>query len=243
GVSPGAEGAPAVSHAGGFVIYLFGIGAASFECTSTCFIFLLSIPHFLFTGKTFNCCADGCSEMFNNMQLLLNHMRVHHKPNRFFKCERCSIRFCTYRSLLKHLHVCLNLDTPATVILFSLGNVIHFFPFQPLPRHLPVDPLALHGYALKGRRAAQMALGSLPGVHGNRRVAWTHTRGRYTCVQCPFSSLSRQDATLHAYTHRSSFFLPLTIPFPLPNHPATPLQLAWVPIWSLRLKKRTRFPQ
>uniref|UniRef100_UPI00358FC57F uncharacterized protein isoform X2 n=1 Tax=Myxine glutinosa TaxID=7769 RepID=UPI00358FC57F len=331
-------------------------------------------------GKTFNCCADGCSEMFSDMQLLINHMRVHHKPNRFFKCERCSVRFCTYRSLLKHLHVCLNLDTPAvsnagrhsygqwsngigrtparmpklTALHCSSTSTPRTAVLTPMPqpqarqteqkeenvdasdkmvetigkmakravvagqgtksgpmssqsrnnrklvlkkvlplsqqsasetevhgeealaRNVGVDAMkyleiaevqniirkkhkgrqkcgvirapdesnrmknrsdaewnnvkgqgqiftdehehkisqpnvlrraAVHGYALKGRRAAQTALSSLPGVHGNRRVAWTHTRGRYTCVQCPFSSPSRQDATLHAYTHRSSLFL------------------------------------
>ena len=34
--SPGAEGAPAMSRAGRFVIYLFGMGAVNFEYTSTC---------------------------------------------------------------------------------------------------------------------------------------------------------------------------------------------------------------
>uniref|UniRef100_UPI00398E41D2 zinc finger protein 414-like isoform X2 n=1 Tax=Pristiophorus japonicus TaxID=55135 RepID=UPI00398E41D2 len=57
-------------------------------------------------GKVYKCCANDCNESFSSMHHLVNHMRVHHKPNRYFKCEVCKLRFRTHRSLFKHLHVC-----------------------------------------------------------------------------------------------------------------------------------------
>uniref|UniRef100_A0A8C8RQ60 Zinc finger protein 414 n=1 Tax=Pelusios castaneus TaxID=367368 RepID=A0A8C8RQ60_9SAUR len=35
------------------------------------------------------------------------------------------------------------------------------------------------------------------GHSSNSRIVWEHTRGRYTCMQCPFSSASREEMTLH----------------------------------------------
>nr|KAF6350631.1 zinc finger protein 414 [Myotis myotis] len=40
------------------------------------------------------------------MQELVAHGKLHYKPNRYFKCENCLLRFRTHRSLFKHLHVC-----------------------------------------------------------------------------------------------------------------------------------------
>jgi len=36
--SPDAEGTPVMSCAGGFVVYLFGMGALHFQCTANCFL-------------------------------------------------------------------------------------------------------------------------------------------------------------------------------------------------------------
>ncbi|NXT01060.1 ZN414 protein, partial [Jacana jacana] len=38
----------------------------------------------------------------------------------------------------------------------------------------------------------------------NSRIVWEHTRGRYTCMQCPFSTASREEMTLHIEDHRKN---------------------------------------
>ncbi|NXA14531.1 ZN414 protein, partial [Sapayoa aenigma] len=38
----------------------------------------------------------------------------------------------------------------------------------------------------------------------NSRIVWEHTRGRYSCTQCPFSAASREDMTLHIEDHRKN---------------------------------------
>ncbi|NXI46782.1 ZN414 protein, partial [Galbula dea] len=38
----------------------------------------------------------------------------------------------------------------------------------------------------------------------NSRIVWEHTRGRYTCMQCPYSTASRQEMTLHIEEHRKN---------------------------------------
>ncbi|NWS40425.1 ZN414 protein, partial [Probosciger aterrimus] len=38
----------------------------------------------------------------------------------------------------------------------------------------------------------------------NSRIVWEHTRGRYTCMQCPYSSASREEMTLHIEDHRKN---------------------------------------
>ncbi|KAF6098280.1 zinc finger protein 414 [Phyllostomus discolor] len=57
-------------------------------------------------GKLFRCSALSCTETFPSMQELVAHGKLHYKPNRYFKCENCLLRFRTHRSLFKHLHVC-----------------------------------------------------------------------------------------------------------------------------------------
>ncbi|NWW84700.1 ZN414 protein, partial [Rhynochetos jubatus] len=50
-------------------------------------------------------------------------------------------------------------------------------------------------------------LPSLPVLAGhpsNSRIVWEHTRGRYTCMQCPYSSASREEMTLHIEDHRKN---------------------------------------
>ncbi|XP_069784013.1 zinc finger protein 414-like isoform X2 [Narcine bancroftii] len=40
------------------------------------------------------------------MQHLMNHMKVHHKPNRYFKCATCKVRFQKPQTFFKHRQVC-----------------------------------------------------------------------------------------------------------------------------------------
>ena len=53
--SPGAQGAPTMSHAGGLVICLFGMGVVYFECTATCLFVLkrggISCPSICFSDR------------------------------------------------------------------------------------------------------------------------------------------------------------------------------------------------
>ncbi|NXW52590.1 ZN414 protein, partial [Nyctiprogne leucopyga] len=42
------------------------------------------------------------------------------------------------------------------------------------------------------------------GHSSNSRIVWEHTRGRYSCTQCPFSSASRDEMTLHIEDHRKN---------------------------------------
>ncbi|XP_038627682.1 zinc finger protein 414 [Tachyglossus aculeatus] len=44
----------------------------------------------------------------------------------------------------------------------------------------------------------------LAGHSSNSRIVWEHTRGRYTCMQCPFSTASRPAMTLHLEDHRKT---------------------------------------
>lgn len=44
----------------------------------------------------------------------------------------------------------------------------------------------------------------LPAGHAaSSRILWEHTRGRYSCMQCTFSTASRPTMTLHLEDHRS----------------------------------------
>ncbi|RMC00881.1 hypothetical protein DUI87_22566 [Hirundo rustica rustica] len=42
------------------------------------------------------------------------------------------------------------------------------------------------------------------GHSSNSRIVWEHTRGRYSCTQCPFSAASREEMTLHIEDHRKN---------------------------------------
>ncbi|NXL39174.1 ZN414 protein, partial [Glaucidium brasilianum] len=44
----------------------------------------------------------------------------------------------------------------------------------------------------------------LAGHSSNSRIVWEHTRGRYTCMQCPYSTASREEMTLHIEDHRKN---------------------------------------
>nr|XP_020833828.1 zinc finger protein 414 isoform X1 [Phascolarctos cinereus] len=60
------------------------------------------------------------------------------------------------------------------------------------------------------------------GHSSTSRIVWEHTRGRYTCMQCPFSTASRPAMTLHLEDHRKT---PPPAPPHSPHHP--PLPLNW----------------
>ncbi|MGH0143984.1 UNVERIFIED_CONTAM: hypothetical protein FKN15_038914 [Acipenser sinensis] len=57
-------------------------------------------------GKLFHCSTLRCTRTFPSMQQLMDHMRQHYKPNRYFICENCKVHLRTHRALFKHLHVC-----------------------------------------------------------------------------------------------------------------------------------------
>ncbi|XP_063146744.1 zinc finger protein 414 isoform X2 [Candoia aspera] len=42
------------------------------------------------------------------------------------------------------------------------------------------------------------------GHSSNSRIVWEHTRGRYNCLQCPYSTASREEMTQHAEDHRKN---------------------------------------
>ncbi|NXS51683.1 ZN414 protein, partial [Brachypteracias leptosomus] len=42
------------------------------------------------------------------------------------------------------------------------------------------------------------------GHSSTSRIVWEHTRGRYSCTQCPFSTASREEMTLHIEDHRKN---------------------------------------
>lgn len=72
---------------------------------------------------------------------------------------------------------------------------------------LPLPNPALHGAPTPGGSPASAVLPSLPTLAGhasNSRIVWEHTRGRYTCMQCPYSTASREEMTLHIEDHRKN---------------------------------------
>lgn len=46
---------------------------------------LLNLCPIFCSGKTFQCPTLGCTETLPSMQDLMAHMKVHYKPNRYFK--------------------------------------------------------------------------------------------------------------------------------------------------------------
>uniref|UniRef100_A0A4W3JGJ3 C2H2-type domain-containing protein n=1 Tax=Callorhinchus milii TaxID=7868 RepID=A0A4W3JGJ3_CALMI len=110
--------------------------SASDACTDACTSF---------TGKVFKCSTNDCTEAFASMQHLMNHMRAHYKPNRYFKCETCKLSFRSHRSLFKHLHVCPNLATNALSLKaekpWSPGRPASSEPDPLLKTPVPVEPV------------------------------------------------------------------------------------------------------
>lgn len=206
------------------------------------------------------------------MQELVAHGKLHYKPNRYFKCENCLLRFRTHRSLFKHLHVCaehaqspapppppaLDKEPPAPerppesdtasapglqfplLEPFTTPAPAPTGPFLPYlnPAPFGLSPPRLRPFlaAAPGPPASSAAvwkksqgaggsprrpqggsdapsggntLGSngsarpdQPGHAAPSRIVWEHTRGRYSCMQCAFSTASRPAMTLHLEDHR-----------------------------------------
>ncbi|XP_076977677.1 zinc finger protein 414 [Tamandua tetradactyla] len=58
------------------------------------------------------------------------------------------------------------------------------------------------------------------------RIVWEHTRGRYSCMQCAFSTASRPAMTLHLEDHRPTALVAPAPGPPRPEAPADPASLA-----------------
>eukprot|EP00062_Callorhinchus_milii_P015593 gi/632966006/ref/XP_007899179.1/ PREDICTED: zinc finger protein 414 [Callorhinchus milii] len=267
-------------------------------------------------GKVFKCSTNDCTEAFASMQHLMNHMRAHYKPNRYFKCETCKLSFRSHRSLFKHLHVCPNLATNALSLKaekpWSPGRPASSEPDPLLKTPVPVEPVIFqsvikqlekegsadtvspaasskpasalpsplpslhtslgsmplvstgpHPFSLlqpslfaapglgrfPGQAHAQVPGPFIPYMHpgpyslpqaglqprlrpyvpsqslpfsnavwrksaaqsANSRIVWEHTRGRYNCMQCPYSGMSREEITSHVQEHGKG------LPSRLPN--------------------------
>lgn len=253
-------------------------------------------------GKTFRCSTPDCQESFPNMQDLMDHMKVHYKLNLYFKCENCTSRFRTYRSLFKHLHVCSESTSPSPSLMAEKpllpptsgaekeppGKLLEELPhLQSVIQHtnkevllppaateaasalatnllpsasleampLPTPPAhpypllesSLFGppaslarftvpphssvsgpylpymypssYALSQASVQSRLRPYLPGPglpvsnavwkksqghSSNSRIVWQHTRGRYNCLQCTYSTPSREEMTQHIEDHRKN---------------------------------------
>nr|XP_020636885.1 zinc finger protein 414 [Pogona vitticeps] len=190
-------------------------------------------------GKTFHCSTLGCAESFPNMQSLMGHMKAHYKLNRYFKCENCTSRFRTHRSLFKHLHSCsdpatatpppppaLAADKPVFLPASSSQSlfgppVLPRFSTPPAPSvpgpflpYMQPPNYALPQAAVQNRLRPFLPGQSLPvsnavwkksqGHSSNSRIVWEHTRGRYNCLQCPYSTASREEMTQHTEDHRKN---------------------------------------
>uniref|UniRef100_A0A452QM89 Zinc finger protein 414 n=1 Tax=Ursus americanus TaxID=9643 RepID=A0A452QM89_URSAM len=218
---------------------------------STPLSFIPALP-----GKLFRCSALSCTETFPSMQELVAHGKLHYKPNRYFKCENCLLRFRTHRSLFKHLHVCaehaqspapppppaLDKEPPAPerppesdtasapglpfplLEPFTTPAPAPTGPFLPYlnPAPFGLSPPRLRPFlaAAPGPPASSAAVwkksqgaGGSPrrpqggsdapsGHAAPSRIVWEHTRGRYSCMQCAFSTASRPAMTLHLEDHR-----------------------------------------
>ncbi|XP_077716323.1 zinc finger protein 414 isoform X2 [Canis aureus] len=214
------------------------------------------------------------------MQELVAHGKLHYKPNRYFKCENCLLRFRTHRSLFKHLHVCaehaqspapppppaLDKEPPAPerppesdaasapglpfplLEPFTTPAPAPTGPFLPYlnPAPFGLSPPRLRPFlaAAPGPPASSAAVwkksqgaGGSPrrpqggsdtpsGHAAPSRIVWEHTRGRYSCMQCAFSTASRPAMTLHLEDHRAVAPAAPGPGQPRPDAPAGGLQSA-----------------
>ncbi|XP_078279770.1 zinc finger protein 414 [Rhinoraja longicauda] len=246
-------------------------------------------------GRVYKCCANDCHESFSSMHHLMNHMKAHYKPNRYYKCPGCKARFQKHQSFSKHVRACggaassprpetdhrppdplpaSDPDPPAPAepvkfqsVIRQLGkagsaDVVSSMPVgllpdplpslhpslnplplvpatpQPLPLlepplfappslrfhrpgHSPVSgpffpyphpaPYSLSQSATLPRLRTCFPSESLPcsnavwkkntAQSSSSRIVWEHTRGRYNCLQCPYTSESRDEMTLHVQEH------------------------------------------
>ncbi|ELK08066.1 Zinc finger protein 414 [Pteropus alecto] len=191
-------------------------------------------------GKLFRCSSLSCTETFPSMQELVAHSKLHYKPNRYFKCENCLLRFRTHRSLFKHLHVCAeHAQSPAQPPPPALDK-------EPPAPERPPDPPRLRPFlaAAPGPPASSAAVwkksqgaggsprrpqggSDAPSGHAvSSRIVWEHTRGRYSCMQCAFSTASRPAMTLHLEDHRPVAPAAPAPGLPRSDAPADPALLA-----------------
>ncbi|KAJ7416797.1 zinc finger protein 414 [Pitangus sulphuratus] len=76
-----------------------------------------------------------------------------------------------------------------------------------LTRFSGPPPSSVPGPFLSYVPPSPYALPQPPAQHrhsSNSRIVWEHTRGRYSCTQCPFSAASREEMTLHIEDHRKN---------------------------------------
>ncbi|XP_019060295.1 zinc finger protein 414 [Fukomys damarensis] len=130
-------------------------------------------------GKLFRCSALSCTESFPSMQELVAHGKLHYKPNRYFKSY-------------------LN---PASFGL-SPPRLRPFLTTAPGP---PASSAAVwkKSQGAGGSPRRPQGGSDAPSAHAApSRIVWEHTRGRYSCMQCAFSTASRPAMTLHLQDHR-----------------------------------------
>ncbi|KAL8177928.1 UNVERIFIED_CONTAM: hypothetical protein K2H54_023673 [Gekko kuhli] len=166
-------------------------------------------------GKTFCCSTLGCAETFSGMHDLMEHTKIHCKPNRYFKCENCMLHFRTHRSLFKHLHVCSDNRSPSLALLEEKpafpttsgpekeppGKLLSQLPkFQSVIQHNRLRPYL----PVQGLPVSNAVWKKSQGHSSNSRIVWEHTRGRYRCLQCSYSVLSRKEMTQHLEDHRKN---------------------------------------
>ncbi|XP_075300290.1 zinc finger protein 414-like isoform X2 [Opisthocomus hoazin] len=85
------------------------------------------------------------------------------------------------------------------------GPFLSYVP--PSPYGLPQPPAQhrLRPYAPgHGPPVSNAVWKKSQGHPSNSRIVWEHTRGRYTCMQCPYSAASREEMTLHIEDHRKN---------------------------------------
>nr|XP_057934527.1 zinc finger protein 414 isoform X2 [Doryrhamphus excisus] len=109
-----------------------------------------AIPAQSLNGKVLLCSTVGCSCSFPNMQKLMEHIRLHHKPNLFFMCENCRTKLRSYRGLLTHLHTCSKVPrgkikpTEQTPLQAGLNTPAHPNPPQLEAMSTPCQTTAAH---------------------------------------------------------------------------------------------------
>ncbi|XP_071434158.1 zinc finger protein 414 isoform X2 [Pithys albifrons albifrons] len=85
------------------------------------------------------------------------------------------------------------------------GPFLSYVP--PSPYALPQPPAQPRLRPLvpgHGPAASNAVWKKSQGHSSNNRIVWEHTRGRYSCTQCPFSAASREEMTLHIEDHRKN---------------------------------------
>ncbi|XP_045146235.1 zinc finger protein 414 [Echinops telfairi] len=125
----------------------------------------------------------------------------------------CFLSFPSVRDLAQHLrtHCPLTQSLEGKLFRCSALSCAESFPsMQELVAHSKLHHKPNRYF--KSRRPAGHAAPS--------RIVWEHTRGRYSCMQCAFSTASRPAMTLHLEDHRPA------APAPGPPRPGGPAEPA-----------------